>query len=114
MYGAARGARAAAIVSVRVDVCDPGHKLATRSLVKTLSCERMGKKAKHVSEPNYFIPAAKGTFGLPKLGGVSKKKALSLAKKGKTGKGPRLDPKQTARLKKAGKAKGKKGGKSRK
>jgi len=77
----------------------------------------MGKKAKHVSEPNYFIPAAKGTFGLPKLGGVSKKKALSLAKKGKkgkTGKGPRLDPKQTARLKKAGKAKGKKGGKSRK
>jgi len=110
VYGAARGGHR--IVSARVDVCDPGHKLAVSSNLNP--CERMGKKAKHVSEPNYFIPAAKGTFGLPKLGGVSKKKALSLAKKGKTGKGPRLDPKQTARLKKAGKAKGKKGGKSRK
>ena len=75
------------------------------------SDQHMGKKARHVSEPAYWVPPPKGSsasLGLAALhkAGVSKKKATQLAR-GKKQHAPKLDPKQAARAKKASKAKGK-------
>jgi hypothetical protein len=73
----------------------------------------MGKKVAHISTPAYYIPKPKSSLNkqLPKLKGVSKAKALSVAKGKKGGASKqRLDPKQTANQKRGVKAGGKKGG----
>ena len=71
----------------------------------------MGKKARHVSEPDYYVPAPNSSHAPLKR--VSKKQALLNARASKTKALKKLDPKQRGRAKQAfkgkrGKGKGKK------
>ena len=73
----------------------------------------MGKKARHVSEPDYWVPPpnAGARGGTAPLKRVSKKQALLNARASKTKALKKLDPKQRGRAKQAFKGKGKGKGK---